>query len=174
MNYAEMVREFHEKFGHPINEELTLAQRAFRCRLIVEEWAEYEAAVEANDRVEIADALGDLLYVLVGTGVSMGVEPDIDWIGRGPVFDYIGESVTTLSADGRFGECSNVMADVKGAASKHAIPLDAVFAEIHRSNMTKTPNGTEKPGKGDGYSPPDIAGILARHDAAVAVPDEEC
>ena len=179
MNYAEMVREFHERFGHPIDAELTMAQRAFRCRLIVEEWAEYEAALEARNRCAIAHELGDLLYVIVGTGVSMGepigilcskVRGEFDRGALYAAISDVGSGPNWMAKDSLRRVASNVACLFRF----HAIPLDDVFAEIHRSNMTKTPNGTEKPGKGDGYSPPDIAGILARHDAAVADPDEEC
>ena len=50
---------------------------------------------------------------------------------------------------------------VYGAAWRFRIPLDAVVAEVHRSNMTKTPTpGDGKAIKGPGYSRPDVARIL--------------
>ena len=58
---------------------------------------------------------------------------------------------------------------VYGAALEWGIPLDACFAEVHRSNMTKVwPDGTVhyredgKVLKPPSYSPADIAGILGR------------
>jgi hypothetical protein len=51
---------------------------------------------------------------------------------------------------------------VIGTAVAYGIPFDAVFAEVHRSNMTKVNTPEEgKLVKGPGYEPPDIAGILA-------------
>ena len=48
-----------------------------------------------------------------------------------------------------------------GTAVAYGIPLDAVLAEIHRSNMTKVNTPDEaKLVKGPGYEPPDIAGVL--------------
>ena len=50
---------------------------------------------------------------------------------------------------------------VYGAAWRFRIPLDAVVAEVHRSNMTKTTTpGDGKAIKGPGYSRPDVARIL--------------
>jgi predicted HAD superfamily Cof-like phosphohydrolase len=55
-----------------------------------------------------------------------------------------------------------------GTALTYGIPFDRVFAEVHRSNMTKFgPDGPYlradgKVMKGPDYEPPDIAGCLAR------------
>ena len=51
-----------------------------------------------------------------------------------------------------------------GAALEWGIPLDRVFSEVHRSNMTKTPGPVRGDGKilkGEGYEPPRIAEVLA-------------
>jgi predicted HAD superfamily Cof-like phosphohydrolase len=49
-----------------------------------------------------------------------------------------------------------------GTAIAYGIPFDAVFAEVHRSNMTKSNTPDEaKLVKGPGYEPPDIAAVLA-------------
>jgi len=139
----EMVREFHEVFRHPTPGELTPVDDAtadLRVELIREEFEELLVAlsgVEANvttriwnhggstdlpyepDLVEIADALGDLIYV------------------------------------------------VYGAAICHGIDLDAVVAEIHRSNMSKLGEDGQpirredgKTLKGPDFFPPDSAGVL--------------
>lgn len=63
-----------------------------------------------------------------------------------------------------------------GCAIAYGIPIDKVFAEVHRSNMTKTghkPNvegekyAAGKTGKGEGYEPPSIAPILVQHGASI-------
>jgi NTP pyrophosphatase (non-canonical NTP hydrolase) len=53
---------------------------------------------------------------------------------------------------------------VQGTALTFGIPLPALLREVHRSNMTKTFDGTHHP-KGPTFSPPDIAGILKRTSA---------
>ena len=51
-----------------------------------------------------------------------------------------------------------------GTALRYGIPLDEVFEEVHRSNMTKTINiqfrEDGKVMKGEHYSPPNLFGIL--------------
>lgn len=70
--------------------------------------------MERGDVVGVADALGDLAYVVYGAALHFGID------------------------------------------------LDAVVAEIHRSNMTKTPAGNGKAVKGPEYRAPDLRKIVAR------------
>ncbi len=42
--------------------------------MLLEELEEYRAAVRDNDIVEIADALTDMLYVLLGTFIAHGLQ----------------------------------------------------------------------------------------------------
>ena len=52
---------------------------------------------------------------------------------------------------------------VIGTAVAYGIPFDAVFAEVHRSNMTKSNTPEEaKLVKGPGYESPAIARVLAQ------------
>jgi predicted HAD superfamily Cof-like phosphohydrolase len=88
-------------------------------RLLEEEVEEFAAASAARDLVEIADALGDLVYVAYGSAVTYGID------------------------------------------------LDAVLAEVHRSNMSKLDadghpvlRSDGKVMKSDRYTPPDVAGVL--------------
>ena len=65
-------------------------------------------------------------------------------------------------------EIADALADmvyvIYGTAITYGIDLDAVVAEVHRSNMTKTASGStvKKVLKGPGYEPPAIAAILHR------------
>jgi predicted HAD superfamily Cof-like phosphohydrolase len=53
---------------------------------------------------------------------------------------------------------------IGGTAVTYGIPFDAVLAEVHRSNMTKTNTPSEaKLVKGPRYEPPRIAEILSDH-----------
>jgi len=92
-----------------------------RVKLIDEEATEFRDAAAARDLVGMADAIGDLLYVVLGAAVAMGIDSE------------------------------------------------AVFAEVHRSNMTKLwPDGTVhrredgKVLKPPTYSPADIKGVLEK------------
>ena len=81
------VEEFHRTFGQdiagipssPSGESVVL-----RCRLIQEEFDELRQALDTGSVVDIADAIGDLLYVVYGTAVSCGIdmEPITDEIHR--------------------------------------------------------------------------------------------
>ncbi len=122
MDWVAAVREFHDKFSLPSENKPTSGtrdRRNLRCSLIEEEVAEFAEACHDTDLIGMADALADILYVVIGSAVEFG------------------------------------------------IPLDRVFAEVHRSNMTKLwPDGKPrwredgKVLKPDTYSPADLRGIL--------------
>ena len=79
INYYAMVRSFHDAFKIPVSNDpvlLDLKSFARRVRLINEELSEYCKANADGDIVEIADALGDLLYVVFGTCVEHGLPMD--------------------------------------------------------------------------------------------------
>ena len=115
------VREFHEAFGLPVRTTPVARppESDLRTRLIEEEAREYYEAVQADDPVAVADALGDIAYVIYG------------------------------------------------AALTHGIDLDAVVAEIHRSNMTKLGEDGAPIRRDDGkilkgprYEPPDLLRVI--------------
>ena len=85
------VQQFHEAFGATIANAPTLpseADKILRMKLIDEEVTELHDAFEDEDLVEVADAIGDLLYVVLGTAVTCGI--DIE-----PVFEEIHRSNMT-------------------------------------------------------------------------------
>ncbi len=49
---------------------------------------------------------------------------------------------------------------VYGSALRVGIDLDTLLAEVHRSNMTKTPAGDGKAIKGPNYEPPALSWLL--------------
>lgn len=71
-----LVREFHEVFGHPVrnNPEIDTPERDLRLELIREEFEELQDAARANDLVEYADALADLVYVIYGDALTKGID----------------------------------------------------------------------------------------------------
>ena len=85
------VIKFHTTFGLNINTKPTATlgddTNILRFNLMKEENEEYLEAVQNNDLIEIADALGDMLYILCGTIVSHGLQDKIE-----AVFDEIQRS----------------------------------------------------------------------------------
>lgn len=72
------VRRFHEVFQCHLERtpvaELPSDVSEWRIGMLLEELEEYRAAVGDGDIVEIADALTDMLYVLLGTFVAHGLQ----------------------------------------------------------------------------------------------------
>lgn len=73
-----MLEEFHAVFGAHLEYAPTVnlsdGTIALRVSLIQEELNEYRQAAEAHDLVGVADALSDLMYVVLGTYVSHGLQ----------------------------------------------------------------------------------------------------
>jgi predicted HAD superfamily Cof-like phosphohydrolase len=78
----EQVEIFHDSFGIPNNYTPTtnLSKEEIRLRynLMKEENEEYLEAANNNDLVEVADALGDQLYILCGTILKHGLQHKIE------------------------------------------------------------------------------------------------
>lgn len=95
------VKEFHQAFGLGVSEtpigDLGESKNMLRYNLMKEENEEYLEAVQNNDKVEIADALGDMLYILCGTIIEHGLQHKIE-----EVFDEIQRSnMSKLGEDGK-------------------------------------------------------------------------
>lgn len=93
------VREFHDAFGIENADTPTLVSEhdaMLRYKLLREENEEYLEACENGDMVEVADALGDILYIWAGTVLKHGLHEKIE-----PVFEEIQKSnMSKLGADG--------------------------------------------------------------------------
>jgi predicted HAD superfamily Cof-like phosphohydrolase len=120
-----MLEEFHRVFGahleHAPTVDLSAETVALRVSLIQEELDEYQEAAEAHDLIGVADALSDLMYVVLGTYVSHGLQ-DL---------------------------------------------AEALFAEVHASNMSKLDANGQVLYRSDGkvlksnlWRPPDLKRIL--------------
>lgn len=97
----EAVREFHHAFGLGFKTKPTAnlgsAKNKLRYELMKEENEEYLEAAENGDLIEVADALGDMLYILCGTILEHGMHEKIE-----EVFEEIQKSnMSKLGADGR-------------------------------------------------------------------------
>jgi len=134
----EQVREFHEKFGHPIGTKPGFGRPNLRSGLIIEEAVETsvgtvgtvetmhllltelkklrESVPKAPDFVEAVDGVCDLLYVTFGAAIEFGLD------------------------------------------------IQPIFDEVHRSNMAKEGGATRPDGKTlkpPGWTPPRIAEMIA-------------
>jgi len=88
--YTDAVSEFHKTFKVEQNESPTLISEEdwiLRHKLMKEENQEYIDACATNDLVEVADALGDQLYILCGTILKHGMQHKIE-----EIFDEIQKS----------------------------------------------------------------------------------
>ena len=94
------VQEFHTSFklgykNEPIAD-LGEAKNMLRFNLMKEENEEYLEAAQNDDVVEVADALGDMLYILCGTIIEHGMQHKIE-----EVFNEIQRSnMSKLGEDG--------------------------------------------------------------------------
>jgi len=118
----QLVEEFHEVFQIGNADELKLIDEKdymLRYNLLKEENEEYLEACRKGDMVEIADALGDQLYILFGTILKHGLQHKIE-----EVYDEIHRSnMSKLDENGKpiFREDGKIL-----KSSKYFKP------EIHR------------------------------------------
>lgn len=131
------LEEFHRVFGahleHAPTAQLSDETIALRVSLIQEELNEYCEAAADHDLVAVADALSDLMYVVLGTYVSHGLQE----------------------------------------------VAEALFDEVHRSNMSKLDANGDVLYRADGkvlksarWSPPDLRPILAGGSASCATTED--
>ena len=73
-----MVLDFHRAFGHSVAPKpttaITFEDLRLRAGLIEEEWDELHLAMMRDDLPGIADGLADLVYVLLGTALTYGID----------------------------------------------------------------------------------------------------
>ncbi|PQJ79450.1 nucleoside triphosphate pyrophosphohydrolase family protein [Polaribacter porphyrae] len=95
------VHAFHTAFKLNIQDVPTVHisndRKQLRFELMKEENEEYLEAAQNNDLVEVADALGDMLYILCGTIIEHGMQDKIE-----EVFNEIQRSnMSKLGEDGK-------------------------------------------------------------------------
>lgn len=95
-DWQAMVRDFHRAMGAPVGEypaEIPVDRRGLRWSLIHEELLELLDAMHTlgedgnvgSDLPEVADALADLLYVVLGAAVEYGID-------MAPIFEAVHEA----------------------------------------------------------------------------------
>lgn len=76
MTQYHKVKTFHKIYDCHIGNSASFPkddERELRKNLLREEFEEYLAAEADDNLVEVADALGDMLYIIYGTAVSYGL-----------------------------------------------------------------------------------------------------
>lgn len=96
----ESVKKFHNTYKLGYSEtpiaNLGNSKNKLRFSLMSEENGEYLEAANNDDIIEVADALGDMLYILCGTIIEHGMQDIIE-----DVFDEIQRSnMSKLGEDG--------------------------------------------------------------------------
>jgi len=100
-NKIAAVTQFHTAFKVNMNQnpiaDIGEDRNKLRFDLMKEENEEYLEAANNNDLVEVADALGDMLYILCGTIIEHGMQDKIE-----EVFNEIQRSnMSKLGEDGK-------------------------------------------------------------------------
>ncbi len=100
-NKINAVQQFHEAFKlgikHKPTANLGEAKNKLRYNLMAEENDEYFEAAQNNDLVEVADALGDMLYILCGTILEHGMQYKIEEV----FYEIQRSNMSKLGADGK-------------------------------------------------------------------------
>ena len=147
------VAEFHKTFQHPILEVPTIPSEA-RCKLrvslIAEELKELEEAIQANDLVEIADALCDIQYVLSGAVLEFGL---------GDKFNTLFEEVQRSNMSKACKNIEEAEATIKHYKEEKGVQsyykeIDGLFL-VFRKEDNKTL-------KSIAYSPADLKSIIEK------------
>lgn len=184
------VTEFHRVFNQPVASSPELPDpkiRTLRQNLLKEEFDEFCNAYKANDLIEMADGLADMCYIMAGTSVTYGIAPEgtfespyenvlvkLDLFLHSHLdhllqqdFDKYMQAEANDDLDAIKDSLKWMFASIFGISLHLGIPINKVFAEVHRSNMAKVmPDGTVryredgKVLKPDTWTPPDIKSIL--------------
>lgn len=145
-NYQYKVKEFQIVSGQPVSDtprELTKEEYDFRDNLLREEIRELQYAIADDNRVEILDALCDIIYVATGTCNAMGIKHDFEldeeYYGCG--FFTTEELLSDLNSYSTDDFCANSIISVCYELAHHFnFTLDnfkAALIRVHFSNMSK-------------------------------------
>lgn len=135
IDYLEMVKEFHVKYGH------------------------YMGTLDCIPSIDIINLRHKLITEEAQEFYDASDQLDISTYGGGT--NKTPEECQVLIADA----IADLLYVTFGAALAYGIPIEEVFKEVHRSNMTKSMLKDEKSIKGKtikgpDYEPPDIKKVL--------------
>jgi predicted HAD superfamily Cof-like phosphohydrolase len=145
------VAEFHRTFKHPILDipQIPSKQRCdLRISLIAEELKELQEAIDDNNIIEIADALADIQYVLVGAILEFGL---------GERFRALFDEVQRSNMSKACNTVDEAEATIKHYAEKGT---ESYYKEIEGKFLVYRMSD-DKTLKNINYSPADLKSILA-------------
>ena len=96
-NFYQAVKEFQRAVGQRVGvkpEFPDTNERNLRVNLLEEEYNEYNESENADDLVNLAKELADIIYIVCGTAVSYGIPLD-------KVFDEVHQSNMSKLIDGK-------------------------------------------------------------------------
>lgn len=142
----EMVKEFHQEFGHPIaTTPGSIPDDRLRLRLLL-----------------IAEEVTELLCAM--TGQSLRHSQRYQYRMRSMVREMFSNRSAANLVEVADGACDSHVV-ISGTCIEFGIPEDVVYEAVHASNMAKKGGATREDGKTlkpAGWQPPDIKGILYR------------
>ena len=99
LTYYLDVKDWHRRFqleapDSPLAE-IPAQLMQHRVDLIEEEYQEFLHAIKVDDREEILDGLADLVFVAIGTAVSLGYDFDEAW------YRVVASNYSKLDAEGK-------------------------------------------------------------------------
>ena len=144
VNAVAAVRQFHVRMNAPTADSPT--------RLSGDNREATEFATRLSEFAAEAKRRGTERNDVLLLRAAMAMEELAEWLSAHAQGDLV--AVADAWADRAFV--------LFGDAVATGLPVDALFLEVHRSNMTKEPDplGTGKAIKGANYSPPDISAVL--------------
>ena len=158
-----LIKDFVTTFGQKIRDtpNVRVPEAKLRFELIREELEELRTAYTQCDIVEMADAFGDIEFVVIGAafvfGISERVEEiyhlTVEFIETGAlvvtdeaifsereqmeILDELRDNILRNDADETAVTLGTLLAFNRFTAEAFGIDLDYIVAHIHASNMTK-------------------------------------
>jgi predicted HAD superfamily Cof-like phosphohydrolase len=145
------LREFHGKYGFPVDIFFEAIQP--QCAQDLEQ--------ESKCLLEIAESMKDTAMEAQKSGDESLYRAYLMMEELGETLEAMANKDPEKFADG----LADLMYVVVGTAITYGLPIAEVFAEVHRSNMTKklrVPGNERMRDKGPSYQPPRIAEAIQR------------
>jgi predicted HAD superfamily Cof-like phosphohydrolase len=154
MIYQKLINIFMKVMGQGMPEQPTIPHKQIqnlRWKLIQEENEELSTAAEANDIVEVADALCDLRYVVEGAFTAYGFSPEL----ADELFREVQRSNMSKVCQTEQEALDTIEKYVNEGISTHSKEVNGLFvvSRLSDNKVLKSVN----------YSEPDLKSILERH-----------